>query len=513
MLEPSDHPVQWVALVAVLLALLAGLRVALRWRGVQFHWRRALADLRRRPGRLGRQLALTVGPGTVLGLSAAIALGGVGAVGWLWLLSAVTTALRVADHAAPQRSGPPPWSAAGHPARGGVVVWLVVVVLWAGLHVVPSAQAFEALLPASWPWALGAALLGAGLLLFGPQRAAPYLGAVALLGLLGLLVGLGLAVAAEPAVLASVPGRVLGEMLDGSAPAPPFVGATAGEVLRLAWLRIGPPLLASTGLLGSAERAAEGSAAAGPTASALELPVLWLLGFLFAAAVVATGALFEPVDTTRPLAGLLVYRGGFETPSQRLEPERRHRGYMRVRDGKMVDVPLRVGDWQGTFQSARFEVDGAPADFALHLDERGRPIRLLLPGEQGALQEAPLSRLQGIVVRGRHLPDGPGLLAEVAARSVAPDAARLLLWVALFAWLAACGGVFGLGLLGLLPSRLAGVGGRGVAVVAIGVGGLAALPQLRPWTEPLLVVASGLALCAAVVASWSLAARRAGRAD
>ncbi len=437
-MEPNGERLQeWILLAILSTAALAGLWASVVGRMAPLRWRSAWQHWRTQPAASTVQLVLGMGPGTLLGVLTAVSLGGVGAVGWSWAIAFCSTALRWKIGRSREISEPTglqPW------LQG---LWLLMgSAAFLGLHVAGPAAALGTLLPGDVRWpALGALCLGAVLPLVGTRRAAPFLAAGALVGIGANLVALGLAAGTEPSALLAVPGRAIGEALDGSPPAPPFVGALVGELLRLSMLNVGGVLLAGSGVM--PWRTDDGDRTKRSVHSiALEFPLLLLMGWLVGGAAAATGAYYEPVEMHLPLRDATIYRGGFETPSQRLEPERRHRGYVRIREGRMVDVPLRVGDWQGTFESPRFEAHGNPADLALQVDERGHPIRVLMPDEHGALAQVPMRRLDEVTVVGKHLPDGPRLLARLAARSLAPPWARGAAWLGLLAWLAAAAGAW-----------------------------------------------------------------------
>ncbi len=484
---------QWLLLAALATAAIAGLWVSVLGRGPQLHWRRAWRAARARPADAVLRLLVAVGPGALLGLTTAIALGGMGAVGWLWLLALCSTALRWGALAAGPSARKPAPSWRRWP-------WLPLGALaFLGLHLSVSAPALAALLPGQTRWiAFGALLLGGLLPLAGARRTAPFLAVMGAAGTCAVAIALGLAAAVDPSEVAALPGRAIGEVLDGSPPVPPFVGALAAELLRLAVLNVGGALLPGSGLLPWLQHPRQDRAEAAAS-TVLELPLLLLLGWLAGSAVAATGVHYEPIEVHRPLAGATIYRGGFETPSQRLEPERRHRGYVRIREGKMVDVPLRVGDWQGTFESPRFELNGRPADLALHLNEHGRPIRVLMPAEHGALAEVPLQRLRAVTIVGKHLPNGPMLFARLTERSIAPPWARGAAWLGLLLWLAAAAGAWSLALGGALPHGLTERTRTGTALLVLGLGGAAwsLLPHGVPWLRAGLWSGAALALLGA----------------
>jgi hypothetical protein len=217
-----------------------------------------------------------------------------------------------------------------------------------------------------------------------------------------------------------------------------------------------------------------------------------------AMAIVGTGAFFERVETSRTMAQLSVYKMAFESPSQRVEPERRYDGYMRVLDGEWRDMTLVLGTDRGTVEAPRFSRAGAPANVALHVDA-GRPFRIMVADDEDVLRERPAGELATVTVEGRMLARGGALLGAALSRGPAGDLTGRLALVALLA-LAALGAA-GLGMgaarsLGPAAPAWQRIGAALLGPAGLVVGGLGVAPWLG---------AAGAALAALVVSCVAVA--------
>lgn len=538
----SLHDALWTWVVPSVLALV-GLALTIALRAPQLTrlpegFRAALAHDPRAAGTMPPGTAVllsaaaTYGSAAAVSAATAVALGGAGAIAWLWLFGLLIAPLRYAE-ALLARTAPPGSArqdaAAAERARGSLAARLahdaspavralgtalVVLVPFAaftyvgGAHGGAAMDAAEQLLPGSaQPVAIAVAILAAlialpGIALPGRERLAGASVAVGWLALAAVMTLLGVALVAamhEPGrALGAIP-RAIEDALSGAENVGAFSGALAGEIAAVALLHLLPPLVATTGADGALEAAARAPTARGQAAASLFGPLIHVvLATLIALAFVSTGAFHRRVEGERGLGEVTFWTSGFETVSQRREADRTFTGVLRIIDGQARARPLELATERGMIVEPRFvSTDGSPGDFALQVRD-GRIRSLLLPDDDGTLSEAPIARVAQLRVEGRMLPRGGHLVVAATARAGGEAASRIALTALLL--LAAIGAAGW----GVATSRSVP---RALAVPAAflpALGLLLASTGAAPWLAPLGGVSAGLL---AIVAAIGIAAK------
>jgi len=506
-------PTLWLALALPATLVAAGVAaVAFRGRAYLDLGRgfRELASPPESPGGVAPGLAAalasaaTVGAAGLAGAGTAVALGGAGALAWVWILALVLAPLRHAEAMlartpAPGGRGAPGGLAARlrtdrHPAVRAVGVALAVglavagVVVVGGLHGVAAADAVRHLAPEAGPAALGALAVGTLVVMALPwARGGVVVGGGFVVVGLATFVGLALVtVGSEPSRAFGALGRAFGEVAAGAGSVDAFVGATAGEVATGALLGLGLPLATGTGVTGSAHAAASAAMTRRQAALAGAVPlVAALVTTLLGMGIVATGAFYRPLPDQRPLRELSAWTTPFESPGERAEGEGRYTGYMRVVGGAARDLDVDLATDRGMVEGpVRWFLRGVPADLALQVED-GQPVAMLRRAPKtNALGRVPTSELDAVDVEGRMLPRGPGLVLAALGDATGGPGVRLgvigfLCWTlgAALAWgLAIRHALRGLGppvvglVLGCLPAVGLGLvaGGQGEPLRIVG---------------------------------------------
>jgi AGCS family alanine or glycine:cation symporter len=452
-------------------------------------------------------IAAAHGAAAALGAATAVALGGPGALPWVWLLAFFTAPLRVGE-ALLARTAPAggaqqgvPGSLAARLVRDGgwrPVGWaLVALVALSAFAFVGGVQGealrevAAGLVPAGARYFVaGAALIAAGMGLAGPRRVGALAGYVVLVALV-LVCGVALFAAfSRPDHVLSVFSRALGDVFSGAAQAGAWSGALVGEIARAALLYAVAPLAAGSGLTGALDAEARAASTRGQAATALFGPLVYaLVSTLLVMATVATGAFSTPREETRSLSELRVYDVEFETVSQRLETERLRTGFFRVRAGELRDLSLRFGAERSMLLEPHFSYYGGPADVAAFVE--GGVVKRLMRPDRMALGEIPVGQAQHVLVRGQTVPTGGSLLAVAASKALGGRVAAQLLLAALALLGAIAAGALALGVrvtfarvlgerAGLAAALLPAAG---LALTAIGV---------VPWLAPVGAIVAGL---------------------
>jgi len=463
----------------------------------------------------------TYGAAAAVGAATAVALGGPGAIPWVWLFSFLLAPLRVAEavlsRTAPAgKAGTETGSLAGRlfaedagwlQGLGWALVVLVPLTAFAffgGTHGTAVLGAAEQLLPGSaFALGLGVAVLG-GLMALAPiKRAGSILGWIATVALIALF-------GAALVVLFGDLGRGLGglsralqDVFYDMPQAGAFSGALAGEIAISAILYLLPPVAAVGGVDGAIHAEARAPTTRNQAAAALLGALAYgLLTTLLGLSLVATNAFARPVEGSRSIRDVTFYRAGFETVSQRNEESRRYRGIIRVQEGETGVVQIHVGTARGMILAPRFEHDGEPADVLLRVDG-GRVIEIQRPGAMGALQVAPDALYDELQVTGRMLPSGGRLLAESFTQGGGSITSRVALAALLL--LAALGAAgWGWGVRRTLASKVPAQVARGAAVIpALGLALAAAglVPRFDLWGA----IAAGLLAIVTSIVLFALA--------
>lgn len=462
------------------------------------------------------------GAAAAIGTATAVALGGAGAIAWIWLFTFLIAPLRMAEALLARTDAPgkteraATGSLALRLARDGsgamralglvlaALVALAALGMGGAVHGAAVGDAAARLLPGSETWlVLGVAAVAAIFAIGGGARAGAIAGWIGLAALTVLFATAVWAALSEPSRALGAIARTVGEAIEGAPTATPFVGAFAGEVAFGAIVYALPPLASTTGVAGALHGLARARTTKAQAAAALLDPFAYaVVATLLGAAFVATGAFYTRVEIERPLDDLAIYAIPFETPSQRAEENRLHTGFMRVIDGQMRDLSLELGTERGMVESPRFEIDGRPANMALHVKD-GKVFRFLLPGDQGALSEVPRTELARAVVIGRMLPQGGDLFGAALTRGTGDIGSRLAL-AALLALAAVAAAAWGYAAARSIPKASAKRGPR-IAIALLPAAGiaLAATPAIG-WVAAGGLIAAGLL---AIVASIALAAR------
>jgi AGCS family alanine or glycine:cation symporter len=471
--------------------------------------------------------AATWGSAAAVSAATAVSLGGPGALAWLWLAGLLIAPLRYAETLLARTA---PLGKGGTQVRGSLATRLVqggspipralgVALLglvplaafaWVGgAHGLAVTDAASQLLPGSEaPLGIAVAIASAILiaLSIGPSlgwrisTAVPaglgWLALAALLALFGVILA---AILHDVGRALGGIGRAVEDALSGAESAGAFAGALAGEVAAAALIHMIPPLVATTGADGALHDAARAPTARAEAAASMIPPLLHVvLATLLGLSFLATGAFHRRVESSRPLSEVTLWRTAFETPSQRDEIDRRWSGTLRVRDGAPLARPLELATERGMITHPRFVQDGsAAADFAVQVRD-GRITTLLLPGEHGTLEQAPLSTLSRFEVQGRMLPRGGRLLASSMERAGGDAAARIALTaLLLLASIGAAGW-------GVATSRTIRGPLSVPAAFLPAVGILLAATGVAPWLGPVGAISAGvLSTIAALGIAWS----------
>jgi Na+/alanine symporter len=426
-----------------------------------------------------RAAAASLGAGAVVGGATAVALGGAGALAWLWLFGLVLAPLRMGDVLLARTS--PPGRAGGEPpgtlvgrleadASPGVralgAALLVALTIAAslgvlGVHGEAVREASEAALPGSGV-GVGVAVAVVGAVLAISGRDKPWLAWVAgvavvamlLLGFVACLADVGRAVGAVA--------RALDDAMHGAPAAGAFSGALASEVASAALAHVLPPMALTLGSDGALHADARGSTKAIAATAVLSTLAHLLVATAVGVSFLATGAFSRRIDGERRLSETSFVDAPFDTASQRLESERQWAGYLRVVDGRAQAEPLEGATERGMIDDTRFlGPDGQPGDFALRV-RHGRAVLMLSPGDTGALERSDPALLERVRVTGRMLPRGGGLVAGSMARIGGDLTVRLALAVLLVLCAA------GVGSLGLALGRASAprLGAKGATIAS-----------------------------------------------
>lgn len=518
----------WIAGPAL---LLAGVVLSVRLRAPQLvelgRGLRALRNADRSAGGALHPAASTLlatlasfGAAGAVGTATAVALGGPGAIAWVWLFTFLLAPLRMAEAALartapPGRAGGGTFSLAGRliaepngalRALGWTLLVLVPLAAFAfvgGVHGAAVADAAEQLLPGrALALTLGVAALAALGALLPLRRAGALLGWIGAAALLVLLAAALVAAFSEPGRALTSLGRAVVDVFSGAPSISAFSGATAGEIASAAVLHFFPPAGATGAVEGAlhAEAQAESTrrhartALLGPLAYAV---VTTVLGIAFG----ATGAFHRPVEGERLLRELTVYQRGFASLGERRDPEQLYTGVLRIENGSMGELRAGIATERGTVRTPTFFDRGEPADVFLRFRD-GRLTEVQRKGELGAFDIAPESAFDEITVRGTMIPRGGHLLAESLTRGGGSLVARFGL-VGLLVLAALGAAAWGIGVAGTLRAKLPTAAARvagivpaaGIAVAAAGV-----VPGLA-------VLGAGAAALVAIVAAVALVAR------
>ncbi len=459
---------------------------------------------------------LSYGAAAAVGAATAIALGGPGAIAWVWLFSFLLAPLRVGEavlaRTAPAgQAGATTGSLAARlladrsPAMRGFGWALLVLVpvagfaFYGGVHGAAVVDAATQLLPGS-ALALGmaVAVVAALLALLPIERSGALLGWIAAVSLIALF-------GAAMVALFSDLGRGLGgisravtDAIYDMPSAGAFSGAAAGEIAFAAILYVLPPLAATGGADGAWHAEAQAKTTKAQASAALLGAIAYgALTTLLGLSLVATNAFARPVETTRAVGEVTFYDAPFDTVSQREERSRRFDGIIRVIDGDTGVVTTHPGTERSMILTPTFEENGEPANVMLRIDE-GRVIEIQRPGPLGALEVADPSSFRTVLIRGRMLPRGGLLLAESGNRGGGAVTSRVALAALLL--LAALGAVgWGFGIRKTLAARVPDAQARFTAAIpALGLG-LAATGVWRGFDAFGLVAAALLTIAVSVV--------------
>lgn len=443
----------------------------------------------------------TYGAAAAVGAATAIALGGPGAIPWVWLFSFLLAPLRVAEavlsRTAPAgKAGTETGSLAGRllaedagwlQGLGWALVVLVPLTAFAffgGTHGTAVLGAAEQLLPGSaFALGIGVAVV-AGLLALAPvERAGSILGWIATVSLIALFGAALVTLFGDLGRGMGGIGRALQDVFYDMPQAGAFSGALAGEIAISAILYLLPPAAAVGGVDGAIHADARAPTTRNQAAAALLGALAYgLLTTVLGLSLVATNAFATPVEGSRSIRDVTFYRAGFETVSQRNEQTRRQDGPIRIQEGETGVVEIHVGIERGMVLAPRFEMNGEPANVLLRLDD-GEVIEILQPGAMGALQTAPDTIYDELQVTGRMLPTDGRLLAESFTQGGGAITSRVALAALLL--LAALGAVgWGWGVRKTLAARVPAQVARFAAVIpalglAIAAAGL--IPRFDLW--------------------------------
>ena len=505
----------WIAAPAV---LLAGVVLTIRMRAPQLTRLRAafqalgaedVATDGTMPPAAAAALSIAAahGAAAALGAATAVALGGPGALPWVWLLAFFTAPLRVGE-ALLARTAPAGSAEKGMPGSlvarlvrdGGwrpigwallVVVMLMAFAFVGGVQGDAVRELATGLVPAGAAYLVGGcAVIAAAMGIAGPKRVGALAGYVVLVTLL-LVCGVALfAALSRPERALAVFVRAVTDVYSGATQTGAWSGALVGEIARAALMYAVAPLAAAGGFTGALDSQARAKTTRGQAATALFGPLVYAVtSSLLVMALVATGAFSTAREETRPLSELRVYESEFETASQRLEEDRLRTGFMRVRVGELRDISLRFGTERSLLVDPHFTYYGGPADVAIYL-ENGVVARILRP-DRMALLDIPLVQARQVLVRGQTTPTNGSLLAVAASKALGGGVAAQTLLAALALLAAIAAGAMAMGArvtvarvvnerAGLIASLLPAAG---LALSATGI---------APWLAPVGAVAAGV---------------------
>ena len=461
----------WLWIVAPTV-LLAGVVLTLRLRAPQFTRLKAAfqglgAEDASTPGTMppaaaaALSIAAAHGAAAAIGAATAVALGGPGALPWVWLLAFFTAPLRVGE-ALLARTAPAggaekgmPGSLAARLVRDGgwkpvgfVLVVLVALSAFAfvgGVHGEALRELATGLVPDGAAYLVaGCAVLSAAMGLAGPKRVGALAGYVVLVALL-LVCGVALLAAlSQPERALPVFLRAVTDVFSGAAQTGAWTGAFAGEIARAALVYAVAPLASASGLTGALDAQARAKSTRGQAATALLGPLAYALtSSLLVMALAATGAFFTAREETRPLSELRIYETEFETASQRLEEDRLRTGFMRVRAGDLRDLSLRFATERSIIVEPHFTYYDGPADVAFGV-EAGVVTRMMRP-DHFALKDIPTVQAQRVMVRGVMTPINGSLLAVAASKAPGGRVAAQTLLAALALLAAIAAGALAIG--------------------------------------------------------------------
>lgn len=434
------------------------------------------------------------GAAAAVGAATAIALGGPGAIAWVWLFAIVLAPLRMGEailaRTAPVgQPGESTGSLAGRllddPIRGlRVLGWALVVLVpvtgfafYGGTHGSAVLDAAEQLLPGSaLTLGLTVAVVAGVLALIPTEKIGSILGWLAAVSLLALVGAALVALGSEPGRGIAGIGRALQDAFYDTPGSGAFSGALAGEIAMASVLYLLPPLAAGTGVEGAWHAEAQAKTTRGQAKAALLGTIVYgLVTTVVGLSLVATNAFARPVDDSRTMREVRFYRAAFDTVSQREEPSRFFSGIIRIQEGATGVVEINPGTERGMILTPRFEEDGEPADVMLRVSD-GVVIEIHRPGTMGALELAPDSAFDRVTIHGRMLPRGGRLIAESMSRGGGSITSRVsLAALLLLALLGAVGWGFGVRktLAAKLPEKVARftamIPAAGLALAALGV--------------------------------------------
>ncbi len=451
------------------------------------------------------------GAAAAVGAATAVSLGGPGAIAWVWLFSFFLAPLRMGEAvlartAPPGQAGSPTGSLAGRLLGDGsplikglgwallVLVPLAGFVFFGGTHGGAVIEASEQLLPGS-ALTLGVlvAVAGAALAMIPRKRASSILGWIAAVSLIALFGAALMALFSDPLRGIGGIGRAIDDAIYDMPSAGAFSGALAGEIAIAAMLHLLPPLAAAGGVDGAWQAEAQAQTTRAQASAALLGALAYgVLTTVLGLSFVATNAFTRPVESSRAVGDLRYYGARFETVSQRLETSRLEDALIRVIDGETGVVEVNPATERGMVRDFVFEDRGEPADALLRVAD-GEIVEIQQPGEHGALEVAPPSAYQDILVRGQMLPSGGRLLAESMTSGGGSVASRVALAaLLLLAMLGVAGWGFGVrrtldAVLPAVPARL------GALLPALGLG-LAATGVVQDFSSWGLLVAALLTI-------------------
>ncbi|MCB9593202.1 MAG: alanine:cation symporter family protein [Sandaracinaceae bacterium] len=466
--------------------------------------------------------ASSYGAAAAVGAATAIALGGPGAIAWVWIFSFFLAPLRMGEavlaRTAPAgQAGGSTGSLAGRllgdstPALR-ILGWalfalvpLAAFAFYGGTHGGAVMDAAEQLLPGS-AMVLGAAVAGVGgaLALLPTKRFASLLGWIAAVALIALLGAALVTLFSDLGRGFGGLGRALDDVIYDMPSVGAFSGALAGEIAIAAMLHLLPPLAAGGGVEGSWHAEAQAKTTKAQASAALLGALTYgLLTTVLGLALVATNAFARPVEGSRSVGEIRLYDAAFETVSQRDEESRRFNGIIRVIDGATGVVTIYAGTERGMIRAPHFEENGEPANVMFRVRE-GRIIEIQRPGTLGALEVAEPEAMQTVHVQGEMLPMGGQLLAAGVTRGGGSVTSRVALAALLL--LAALGiAGWGFGVRRTLSSRLPDAQARFTAALpALGLG-LAVSGTLESFS----LVGSAIAALLTIVTSLALIAKSA----
>ncbi|MEM6957961.1 MAG: alanine:cation symporter family protein, partial [Myxococcota bacterium] len=300
-----------------------------------------------------------LGAATAVATATAVALGGPGALLYLWLFFLLVAPLRYAES----------WLAGTDaPGRGeraeslslarramrekrwrflGVLVTLSVAVSALAYGGVIQAEAMadsvSPLLPgAGVALVLGAAAAGTLLAIAGRSTAA-IAGYHGRFGLAAFLIWILWAIGSAPGSAFAALGASFGAVFEGATRFEAFGGAFAGEVALAAMLHALPAFSAPTGADGAAQTLSTAPVRRQSAIALLPPFAMAVLGTLLCMALVGTGAYGERVETTMRLPEGQVFKVPANTAAERLEADRLFSGYIRTRAGEARNPAISYG--------------------------------------------------------------------------------------------------------------------------------------------------------------------------